>query len=200
MHYDNRHFIIDLNRNKLTYIFPILNYFTRQKLIEISEDDKGNIKRSRMSETDKKEGNKKALFGAGIGSFFGVLGRPFVDVMDFKSNLLLNIFLVLITVISLIFIKILVDRKKRIYFTEAECVAYAFILPKIKYVVLNIFIYILFMFLLTMTCIATITLEVSSPLYIFGIIVFLGFILRQYVLIYDKIKTKGRIGGIKWKQ
>ncbi|MFC1451355.1 DUF443 family protein, partial [Bacillus cereus] len=35
IHYENRYFIIDLNRNKLTYIFPLLNYLTKQVLIEI---------------------------------------------------------------------------------------------------------------------------------------------------------------------
>ncbi|MGC7604692.1 DUF443 family protein [Staphylococcus epidermidis] len=50
IHYENKYFIIDLNRNKLTYIFPLLNYFTRQVLIEIDKDTLGNIRTNHINE------------------------------------------------------------------------------------------------------------------------------------------------------
>ncbi|MDU9352044.1 DUF443 family protein [Staphylococcus warneri] len=53
IHYENRHFIIDLNRNKLTYIFPLLNYVTRQVLIEIDKDTLGNIRTNHINENKK---------------------------------------------------------------------------------------------------------------------------------------------------
>ncbi|WP_319805876.1 DUF443 domain-containing protein [Staphylococcus epidermidis] len=36
--------MIDLNRNKLTYIFPLLNYLTRQVLIEIDKNEISKVK------------------------------------------------------------------------------------------------------------------------------------------------------------
>ncbi|MBO1996343.1 DUF443 family protein [Staphylococcus epidermidis] len=48
IHYENRYFIIDLNRNKLTYIFPLLNYLTKQVLIEIDKNEISKIKTESM--------------------------------------------------------------------------------------------------------------------------------------------------------
>ncbi|MCT1831411.1 hypothetical protein PYL11_00735 [Staphylococcus epidermidis] len=36
--------MIDLNRNKLTYIFPLLNYLTKQVLIEIDKNEISKVK------------------------------------------------------------------------------------------------------------------------------------------------------------
>ncbi|PNZ85330.1 DUF443 family protein, partial [Staphylococcus pettenkoferi] len=37
VNYNNKIFIIDINKSKLTYIFPLLNYVIKHKMIEISE-------------------------------------------------------------------------------------------------------------------------------------------------------------------
>lgn len=38
IHDGEKHYVIDLNRNKLTYIFPLLNYLLPHRLMEISDD------------------------------------------------------------------------------------------------------------------------------------------------------------------
>ena len=37
INFDNSYYIINLNRNKIFYIFPLLNYITRQPLIEVNK-------------------------------------------------------------------------------------------------------------------------------------------------------------------
>lgn len=99
-----------MNRNKLTYIFPLLNYFTRQALIEIDKDTLGNI---RTNHLNKNKNNVLGSVGTGIGVLFATLTKPILDYMNFTTNFLLNIILVLISIIPLIILKGIIDRKKK---------------------------------------------------------------------------------------
>ena len=110
IHHENRYFIIDLNRNKLTYIFPLLNYFTRQVLVEIDKDTLDNIRTNHINEN---KNNALGSIGTGIGVLFATLTKPILDYMNFTTNLLLNIILVLISIIPLIILKEIIDRKKK---------------------------------------------------------------------------------------
>ncbi|MFW3602735.1 DUF443 family protein [Staphylococcus caprae] len=49
IHYRDSHYIIDLNQNKLTYIFPLLNYVTRKSLVEVKEKDLNDIRLTPIS-------------------------------------------------------------------------------------------------------------------------------------------------------
>ncbi|POA09034.1 hypothetical protein CD039_08615 [Staphylococcus argensis] len=89
VHYDNRQFLIDLNRNRLTYIFPLLNYNIRQNLNEISEEELRKIKSSTVNKK-----NKKVVIeytGMGLGFFISVLLRPVIKYMYFEVSFWLNI-------------------------------------------------------------------------------------------------------------
>ncbi|MCY6991643.1 DUF443 family protein [Staphylococcus argensis] len=200
VNYNSQLFIIDINKSKLTYIFPLLNYVIRHKMIEISEIDKSNINISHLDEDDKKLGNKLGFLGAGIGPFISVIGRPLLDYMNFRTNFLLNIFLILIAIISSLFIKSLVDRKKKISLSNNKCKAYAFVLPEIKHIIKNILINIILIFFIVMLSIGTITLRISSVIFILGIMMFTIILSSQNVYIYDKINTRGKIGGVRWRK
>lgn len=58
---------------------------------------------------------KKVLgsVGTGIGVLFATLTKPILDYMNFTTNLLLNIILVLIAIIPLITLKEIINRKRR---------------------------------------------------------------------------------------
>ncbi|POA09092.1 hypothetical protein CD039_06730, partial [Staphylococcus argensis] len=99
IHYDNRHFIIDINRNKFTFIFPLLNYFSRQQLIEIDNEELRKINTSYISEEYKEKINTATSWGTGIGLFIVFLTRSVVDYMDFPTNVFLNVFFLLISII-----------------------------------------------------------------------------------------------------
>ncbi|MCI2802702.1 DUF443 family protein [Staphylococcus pettenkoferi] len=202
MNYNNKIFIIDINKSKLTYIFPLLNYVIKHKMIEISEIDKSNIKISHLDEDDKKHGNKLGFLGAGIGSFISVMGRPLLDYTNFRTNFLLNIFLIIIAIVSSLFIKSIVDRKKKekISLSNSKCKAYAFVLPETKHIIKNILINIILIFSIIILSIGIITLKISSVIFILGIMMFTIILSSQNVYIYDKINTKGKIGGVRWKK
>ncbi|WP_179211105.1 DUF443 family protein, partial [Staphylococcus epidermidis] len=55
IHYKNRHFIIDINRSKLTFIFPLLNYITKQLLIEIDENEINKVKIGNLTKDVKRD-------------------------------------------------------------------------------------------------------------------------------------------------
>lgn len=55
MHYNDEHFIIDSNRNIITYVFPLFNYFNKQKLIKISEEEMYNIRRPYIIDKQKEK-------------------------------------------------------------------------------------------------------------------------------------------------
>lgn len=200
MHYDNRHFIIDLNRNKITYIFPLLNFITRHKLIEISEEELHNIKPSNESKNNK---GKVAIGGySGIGFLISVFLRPYIKYMYFEMNIWWIIFFILLAIIPLLILKGRNDRnnRRKLSINLDTYSIKAFILPKtkdlLKSVFLNIVGYLLFIF-----CTLTPIMdgEFSFITFLFIILVF-SFILFQNGLLYTQNKIEGKIGGIKWKQ
>ncbi|MCY6991645.1 DUF443 family protein [Staphylococcus argensis] len=195
---ENRYFVIDLNRNKLTFLFPLLNYFTRQKLIEISEEELHYIKESNLSKERVKKSELFASLGTGIGIFLAFLTKSVIDYMDFSTNFLLNIIIVLITIASLIIIKGLVNRnkEKKIGIDLSEYKYKCFIYPDKRTMIKNILLNIFFSFLFIATTIGTLPLKESSYLFIFGIIVLLSFILFQNGILYNYYKTEGMRGRL----
>lgn len=86
----------------------MLNYLTKQVLIEIDKDTLGNIRKNHINEN-----NALGSIGTGIGVLFGILSKPILDYMNFTTNLVLNIILVLIAIIPLITLKEIINRKKK---------------------------------------------------------------------------------------
>lgn len=193
--YENRYFIIDLNRNKLTYIFPLLNYFTRQVLVEIDKDSLDNIRTNHINEN---KNNALGSIGTGIGVLFATLTKPILDYMNFTTNLLLNIILVLTSIIPLIILKEIIDRKKKkIEIRMSKNKMSAFVWPNFKEFLKNIIINIILSFIIIALVLGFIIQNQSNYIYILGIMLLLSFILFQNVLLYAQTEITGKIGKIK---
>ncbi|WP_259677268.1 DUF443 family protein [Staphylococcus pasteuri] len=191
--------MIDLNRNKLTYIFPLLNYLTRQVLVEIDKDTLDNIRKNHINEN---KNNALGSIGTGIGVLFATLTKPILDYMNFTTNLLLNIMLVLISIIPLIILKEIIDRKKKKKFEirMSKNKMSAFVWPNFKEFLKNIIINIILSFIIIALILGFIIQNQSNYIYILGIMLVLSFILFQNVLLYAQTEITGKIGRIKWKR
>ncbi|MFI8472801.1 DUF443 family protein [Staphylococcus warneri] len=191
--------MIDLNRNKLTYIFPLLNYLTRQVLVEIDKDTLDNIRTNHINEN---KNNALGSIGTGIGVLFATLTKPILDYMNFTTNLLLNIMLVLISIIPLIILKEIIDRKKKKKFEirMSKNKMSAFVWPNFKEFLKNIIINIILSFIIIALILGFIIQNQSNYIYILGIMLVLSFILFQNVLLYAQTEITGKIGRIKWKR
>ncbi|WP_260843993.1 DUF443 family protein [Staphylococcus epidermidis] len=191
--------MIDLNRNNLTYIFPLLNYLTRQVLVEIDKDTLDNIRTNHINEN---KNNALGSIGTGIGVLFATLTKPILDYMNFTTNLLLNIMLVLISIIPLIILKEIIDRKKKKKFEirMSKNKMSAFVWPNFKEFLKNIIINIILSFIIIALVLGFIIQNQSNYIYILGIMLVLSFILFQNVLLYAQTEITGKIGRIKWKR
>ncbi|MDU0428594.1 DUF443 family protein [Staphylococcus epidermidis] len=189
--------MIDLNRNKLTYIFPLLNYLTKQVLIEIDKDTLGNIRKNHINEN-----NALGSIGTGIGVLFGILSKPILDYVNFTTNLVLNIILVLIAIIPLITLKEIINRKKKknLKIRMSKNKMSAFIWPNFKELFKNIIINIILSFIIIALVFGFIIQNQSNYIYIFGIMLVLSFILFQNVLLYAQTEISGKIGKVKSSQ
>ncbi|MDU9352039.1 DUF443 family protein [Staphylococcus warneri] len=189
--------MIDLNRNKLTYIFPLLNYFTRQVLIEIDKDTLGNIRKNHINVK-----NGLGSIGTGIGVLFATLTKPILDYINFTTNLILNIILVLIAIIPLITLKEVINRKKKkqLKICMSKNKMSAFVWPNFKELFKNIIINIILSFIIIALVFGFIIQNQSNYIYILCIMLVLSFILFQNVLLYAQTEITGKIGGIKWKR
>lgn len=138
-------------------------------------------------------------WGTGIGLFIVFLTKSVVDYMDFSTNMLLNIFFVLISIIPLLILKGVVDNKKKnkLNINVQGEIGKAFILPKPKLMFKNIFLNVFSTFIFIALSIGTLTIKEYSVIYIFGIMLFLSFILFQNVMLYNKTTIEGKIGSIK---
>lgn len=184
----------------MTYIFPLLNFITRHKLTEISEEELHNIKPSNEGKSNKE---KVAIGGySGIGFLLSVFLRPYIKYMYFEMNIWWVIFFILLAIIPLLILKGKNDRKNRrkLNINLDNYRAKAFILPNtkelLKVVFLNIIGYLLFIFC---TLAPIMDGEFSYITFLFILLIF-SFILFQNGLLYTQYKIEGRIGGIKWKQ
>ncbi|WP_287018464.1 DUF443 family protein, partial [Staphylococcus sp.] len=65
INYDNTYYIINLNRNKIFYIFPLLNYITRQPLIKVDKNELKDIRTAYISKNEKNKRDSLNILGAG---------------------------------------------------------------------------------------------------------------------------------------
>lgn len=195
--YENRYFIIDLNRNKLTYIFPLLNYLTRQVLIEIDKNEISKVKIENLSKNNTKNAITSLSIGASV--LIGYLVKPLGDYLDFPTTYTLNIILILIAIVPILLIKSVVDRNKKIklqlYLKNDTFRAH--VLPNNREVVKNI----LLNFIVTIIFVAMIYgfifQKESNFIYLVAISLLLAIILFQNVLLYAQTEITGKIGKIK---
>jgi uncharacterized membrane protein (TIGR01218 family) len=178
----------------------LLNYLTRQVLVEIDKDTLDNIRTNHINEN---KNNALGSIGTGIGVLFATLTKPILDYMNFTTNLLLkNIMLVLISIIPLIILKEIIDRKKKKKFEirMSKNKMSAFVWPNFKEFLKNIIINIILSFIIIALVLGFIIQNQSNYIYILGIMLVLSFILFQNVLLYAQTEITGKIGRIKWKR
>ena len=199
IHYENRHFIIDLNRNKLTYIFPLLNYLMKQVLIEIDKNEISKVKTDSL----KKNKTKNAITSLSIGAsvLIGYLVKSLGNYLDFSTTYTLNIILILIAIVPILLIKGVVNKNKKfklqLYLKNDTFRAH--VLPNNKEVVKNILLNFIVTFLFVAMICGFIFQKESNFIYLIAISLLLATILFQNVLLYAQTEISGKIGKVKSK-
>nr|WP_230453925.1 DUF443 family protein [Staphylococcus lugdunensis] len=133
--------MIDLNRNKLTYIFPLLNYVTRNPLIEVKEAE---LKQILTISTSKEENDKRdalATLTSGLSILIVITTKSITDYLDFTTSIYINVLLIILTILPMLSFKYMIDKNKKnkLKIRSTQIQAYAYVLPSVKYIVQNIF-------------------------------------------------------------
>ena len=140
IHDGEKHYVIDLNRNKLTYIFPLLNYLLPHRLMEISDDAYFSLTTVQQSVESKVKNMMITLIGIVILFIY------------YRANVVDNFFLkhypplIIIALMVLIFIiKWLIDKRKRkrLNIEQIETEKRAYIFPEIFTMVISIILYVI---------------------------------------------------------
>lgn len=199
INYKDEYYLMDLNGNKITYIFPLLNYITKHKLMRIDKDELYEIKKSAVSKAQLNKRKVLGGVGAAIGILIAKLTKSFVDYLDFSGNLLLKIFLVVIGILPVFIIKEIVNHKKcrEIDIKITRPNFKAFVLPNNKDLFKNVFKNIFIYILLYSFIYASIVMEESNIIFIICVIVMLSLLLSLNVTLYSHTKITGKIGKIK---
>ncbi|MBB1176624.1 DUF443 family protein [Staphylococcus epidermidis] len=99
---DQKKYLIDLESNYFTYLFPPLNWILKKELIEVSNDKLNEIE---YDDNNNKEQAKNIGCVSGGGVLIATLMRPFMDLMDVPSNQFINSLIVIVTVLVIVFIR-----------------------------------------------------------------------------------------------
>ncbi|MCF7580993.1 DUF443 family protein [Staphylococcus epidermidis] len=191
--------MIDLNRNKLTYIFPLLNYLMKQVLIEIDKNEISKVKTDSL----KKNKTKNAITSLSIGAsvLIGYLVKSLGNYLDFSTTYTLNIILILIAIVPILLIKGVVNKNKKfklqLYLKNDTFRAH--VLPNNKEVVKNILLNFIVTFLFVAMICGFIFQKESNFIYLIAISLLLATILFQNVLLYAQTEISGKIGKVKSK-
>ncbi|ARB77083.1 MULTISPECIES: DUF443 family protein [Staphylococcus] len=196
IHDGEKHYVIDLNRNKLTYIFPLLNYLLPHRLMEISDDAYFSLTTVQQSVESKVKNMMITLIGIVILFIY------------YRANVVDNFFLkhypplIIIALMVLIFIiKWLIDKRKRkrLNIEQIETEKRAYIFPEIFTMVISIILYVI-----------AVVSFVFLSFKIFGsmgephlnsnvLIIMLAIILSFDQLLYSNSETSGKMSHIKVK-
>ncbi|HCG74269.1 DUF443 family protein [Staphylococcus sp.] len=201
IHYRDSHYIIDLNQNKLTYIFPLLNYVTRKSLVEVKEKDLNDIKTIFTSKEEKEKRDSLTILASGISGFIAITTKSITDYLEFTTNMYINVFILLLTILpTLAFKNIFDNKKKKLMIRSTEVQAYAFVLPSKKYIFQNIFLYTFFIYMFIISVAGVLTLKHTNIFLVVGIIITFMVILFQNLVLYAQTTIHGKIGRIKIKK
>lgn len=99
---DQKKYLIDLESNYFTYLFPPLNWILKKELIEVSND---KLNENEYDDNNNKEQAKNIGCVSGGGVLIATLMRPFMDLMDVPSNQFINSLIVIVTVLVIVFIR-----------------------------------------------------------------------------------------------
>ncbi|MEJ7172858.1 DUF443 family protein [Staphylococcus caprae] len=201
IHNNGKHYIINLNRNKLSFILPLINYITPHPLKEINERELKDIKTANISKEEKDKNDSLIGWTAGIGSLIGILTKSIGDYMDFSTNFILNLVIVLLIIVPLLIFKIVINKKDKrkidILIENAQQSAYVW--PHFSILLSNILIGISSTIFLLATIYAFLFMTISNFSFIFLIAFLFFIILFQNNMLYSYVEIHGKMGEIKRK-
>ena len=138
-------YLIDLESNCFTYLFPPLNWILKKELIEISNDKLNEIEYD--NKTNKKRSQNIRWISGGAGVLIALLMRPFMDLLDVPSNIYINIIIFIILVFSVISIRIYLRKKWDLKLKENNPRMNCKMRPTFKYMIVATGAYLLFLVL-----------------------------------------------------
>ena len=115
---------------------------TRKSLVEVKEKDLNDIKTIFTSKEEKEKRDSLTILASGISGFIAITTKSITDYLEFTTNMYINVFILLLTILpTLAFKNIFDNKKKKLMIRSTEVQAYAFVLPSKKYIFQNIFLY-----------------------------------------------------------
>lgn len=142
---DQKKYLIDLESNCFTYLFPPLNWILKKELIEVSNDKLNEIEYD--DNNNKEQAKNIGCVSGGGGVLIATLMRPFMDLLDVPSNIYINIIIFIILVFSVISIRIYLRKKWDLKLKENNPRMNCKMRPTFKYMIVAIGAYLLFLVL-----------------------------------------------------
>ena len=142
---DQKKYLIDLESNCFTYLFPPLNWILKKELIEVSNDKLNEIEYD--DNNNKEQAKNIGCVSGGGGVLIATLMRPFMDLMDVPSNIYINIIIFIILVFSVISIRIYLRKKWDLKLKENNPRMNCKMRPTFKYMIVATGAYLLFLVL-----------------------------------------------------
>lgn len=143
---ENKYFILDLDSNKFSLIFPFINYITPRKLKEIEYQTAKNIMEN--PDTNSKMFKKYFWLISATSILFSVLLRPLVNNTDLNINIYLIILLLLLTNLPIVLLRFFKSKKEKKAFMNIKHISVKrfFIIPKLNVFFLSMSCYLFFGF------------------------------------------------------
>ncbi len=142
---DQKKYLIDLESNYFTYLFPPLNWILKKELIEVSNDKLNEIEYD--DNNNKEQAKNIGCVSGGGGVLIATLMRPFMDLMDVPSNQFINSLIVIVTVLVIVFIRGSLRKKWDLKLKENNPRMNCKMRPTFKYMIVAIGAYLLFLVL-----------------------------------------------------
>lgn len=181
---------------------PIINYITPHPLNEINERELKDLKTANISKKEKDKNDSLIGWSAGAGSLIGILIKSIGDYMDFSTNFILNLIIVLLIIVPLLLFKIIINKKdeRKIDISIENAQQSAYVWPHFSILLANILISIFFTIFLLAIIYAFLFMTISNFSFIFLIAFLFFIILFQNNMLYSYVEIHGKMGEIKWKR
>ena len=110
----DKKYLIDPEEYKISYIFPMINWFIPKKAKELTDEELEALNPQKpMSKEEKKERNKLIWGAAGTSTLFVSTSKGYIDYFDVQSSNILNTLVFLVIVILAISIRMYLSIRMR---------------------------------------------------------------------------------------
>ncbi|MEX2948417.1 DUF443 family protein [Staphylococcus warneri] len=141
---NQKKYLIDLESNYFTYLFPPLNWILKKELIEVSSDELKEIEYD--NKTNKEQSQNIRWISAGGGVLIATLMRPFMDLMDVSSNQFINSLIVILSILVVVFIRRYLRKKWNLKLKSSNShIIKCKVRPKVKHMFFVIGSYLMFL-------------------------------------------------------